>query len=245
MKNVNQGHRQRLRERYLAVGLDSFKDHEVLELLLFQYIPYKDTNKIAHALIEHFGTIANVLNAKPEQLTAVDGIGEVTAFNLALLRDVWFRYNKSMLQSKPLNDMSDIVNYARQLLFASKDERMVVVFLDNSHYFMGIREYTSHNENVVMVSPRQVVMDAMELKASSVVMFHSHIKGKPTPSVDDDVFTERLFVTLTGINVVLVDHIVFGEDNSYYSYLEHGRFDGMMEKFLDVNANRKQQPHDK
>ena len=79
MAEVNKGHRQRMRERMMKEGLDGFADHEILELLLFQYIPRKDTNKIAHNLLDKFGGLVNVLNAAPEQLMLVDGVSEVTA----------------------------------------------------------------------------------------------------------------------------------------------------------------------
>ena len=95
MANVNQGHRERLRQRMMKEGLQSFQDHEVLELLLFQYLPRKDTNKIAHDLLNKFGSFANVLNASPQQLQQVKGISQVTACNIALLKEVFLRYRAS------------------------------------------------------------------------------------------------------------------------------------------------------
>ena len=82
MAHENDGHRARLRERMIKEGLDSFQDHEVLELLLFQYLPRKDTNKLAHTLLDKFGSFAGVLNASPQQLMTVEGVSEATACNL-------------------------------------------------------------------------------------------------------------------------------------------------------------------
>lgn len=235
MQNINQGHRQRLRERYLSEGLDGFKDHEVLELLLFQYIPYKDTNKIAHSLIERFGTLANVLEASPDQLKQVKGISDVTAVNIALLRDVWYRYNKSVLQSKPLDNLSDVMIYAKQLLRHSTCERMIVVYVDSASNFLKKTEYSSNNANTILVTPKQIVTEAVQYNASGVMLFHCHVKGTTQPSNDDNDFTEKLFVTLSGINVALIDHIILGEDEDYYSYFENKRLQYLLKKYNETS----------
>ena len=146
MKNPHVGHRERLRKRYLASGLDSFADHEVLELLLFQFLPYRDTNEIAHALIDKFGSLPNVLDATAEQLMTVKGISNVTAVNLSLLKQVFFRCQRSFVEDKTLNTLSEVMHYAFSLLTAGDFERSLVIYLDASGTVVNKRMYCSQDE---------------------------------------------------------------------------------------------------
>jgi DNA repair protein RadC len=90
--NLHTGHRERLRKRFLAEGLDGFEDHQVLELLLFHIIPRGDTNPIAHRLLNRFGTLSAVLEADPKDLAGAEGMGDRAAMFLTLIPQVTRRY---------------------------------------------------------------------------------------------------------------------------------------------------------
>ena len=140
MAHENNGHRARIRKRMMKEGLDSFQDHEVLEFLLFQFLPYKDTNKIAHNLLTKFGGFSGVLNASPDQLMLVDGISEVTACNLSILKEVLVRFRRSEANRINLSDVESIAKYARNLVRDNYCEKLLVVYVDHSTNFKYIDE---------------------------------------------------------------------------------------------------------
>ena len=234
MSQENKGHRARLRERMLKEGLSSFQDHEVLELLLFQYLPYKDTNKIAHNLLDQFGGFAGVLNASPEQLMMVDGISQVTACNIAVLKEVWLRYKRDEQKRTSLGGVSSIMQYARLLIAESYAERCVVVYVDGGTNFLFREEITSNDADKVSVDSKKVVATAMRVNAAGVIIFHSHVKGACAPSEEDRRFTDKLYFALASINVVLLEHMIFNAEGDYYSFYRSGDIDDTARKYSNT-----------
>lgn len=231
MSHENDGHRSRLRERMMKEGLSTFQDHEILELLLFQFLPRKDTNKIAHTLLEKFGSIAGVLNATPQQLMTVKGISEVTACNVAMLKEVFVRYKKSDSQKLPLNGMASIIKYAQQIVVDDYVEKLVVVYVDNNTNFIYRDEFTSDNSQYVNVDPKAIVTSAVRIGAAGVILFHCHVKGVCQPSSDDIRLTERLYFALASINTVLLEHVIFNSSGEYYSFFTCGHMQELAVKY--------------
>lgn len=216
--NVNEGHRSRLRNRMMKEGLNGFQDHEVLELLLFQYLPRRDTNKLAHDLINKFGSFANVLDASPEQLMSVKGVSETTACNLAMLKEVWQRYRQSAAQKLSLSKLSSIVKYSQKIIADSYVEKVVVVYVDNSTNFLLSEEFASDSAQSANVDLKKIISTAVRANAAGVILFHCHVHGACKPSRDDLEFTEKLFFTLANLNIVLLEHIIFNDSGDYYSF---------------------------
>ena len=232
MAHENNGHRSRLRERMLKEGLSNFQDHEVLELLLFQYLPYKDTNKIAHNLLQKFGSFAGVLNASPEQLMTVDGISQVTACNLAVLKEVFQRYRVSDAKKKTLSGLSSIIKYAQLLIAESYTERLVVVYVDHSTSFLYQEEFTSDSADEINVDSKKIVATAMRVNAAGVILFHCHVKGVCKPSAADVRFTEKLYFALASIDLVLLEHMIFNANGEYYSFFNEGEIKKISDKYV-------------
>ena len=231
MSHENDGHRARLRERMMREGLSGFQDHEVLELLLFQFLPYKDTNKIAHTLLNKFGGFSGVLDASPEQLMTVKGVSEVTACNLAALKEVFVRYRRSEAQRINLRSIDSIAQYAKTLVIDDHCERLVVVYLDHATNYKHSEEYTSGRVDRVHVDVKQVVATAMRLNAAGVMLFHSHVDGVCHPSDSDKEFTQQLFVALAAIDVVLLEHIIFNGTEDYFSFYREGLLSEIASKY--------------
>jgi len=221
MNHPHKGHRERLRKRYLESGLDSFADHEVLELLLFQYLPYRDTNEIAHALLNKFGNLANVLDATADQLATVKGISTVTAVNLSMLKQVFFRCQRSYLQEKPQSRLGDVLHYAFVTLTSGDFERSIAIYLDAAGKVVNKKEYCSQNDFGVQLSIKQVVADALSLSANSVMLCHGHVKSNTLPSKADVEFTQQLQSTLSGVGVNFVDHAIFNARGEVFSFRKH------------------------
>lgn len=231
MANVNNGHRQRVRERMLKEGLDGFQDHEILELLLYQSIPRKDTNKIAHKLLLAFGNLSNVINASPKNLMAVDGISQVTACNIAMLKEVWQRCRRQEAEKPELNTLATIVQYARKLIAESYVERLVVVYVDRTTHFIYRDEYLADDKYNVRLEIKKVISTAIRLDASGILLFHCHIGNDCEPSLNDDDCTQKLIYALSGLEIVLLEHIIFNAEGQYYSYFRDGKIDKYIEEY--------------
>lgn len=234
MAHENDGHRNRLRERMLKEGLSNFQDHEVLEMLLFQYLPYKDTNKIAHNLLDKFGSFAGVLNAPPEQLMMVEGISKVTACNLAVLKEVFARYKASDAKKITLSGIASIVKYAQLLIADSYAERLVAVYVDHGTNFIYREEFTDDSLEQVNVDVKKIVATAMRVSAAGVMLFHCHVSGPCKPSDFDRRYTEKLYFALASINVVLLEHMIFNAEGEHYSFFREGDIDQIAQKYVNT-----------
>ena len=233
MAHENNGHRARMRQRMMKEGVDGFQDHEVLEFLLFQYLPYKDTNKIAHNLLNKFGSFAGVLDASPEQLMTVDGISEVTACNLAVLKEVFVRYRRQDVSKLNLSKADAITRYARSIVEENYCEKLVVVYVDHATNYKHSEEFTSGKIDRVIVDNKQVVSTAMRVNAAGVILFHCHVDGVCRPSVADKDFTKQLFIALASIDVVLLDHIIFNGNDEFFSFYKEGLITELATKFKE------------
>ena len=234
MAKENSGHRARMRERMLKEGLDSFQDHEVLELLLYQYLPYKDTNKIAHNLLNKFGGFAGVLNASPEQLMSLDGISDVTACNIAMLKEVLVRYRREQAQKINLAKMESMIKYARTLVIDNYCERLVVVYVDYSTNYLFREDFTSQSSGEVVVEISKIVSTALRVNAAGVILFHCHVHGVCKPSKSDEEFTRKLFFALTPMNVMLIEHIIFNDSDEPYSFHSAGFLDKLALEYKKI-----------
>lgn len=237
MSNVNEGHRARLRERMKNGGIQGFQDHEILEFLLFQYIPRKDTNKLAHALLNKFGSISGVLDASPKQLMTVKGISETTACNIAVLKEVWHRYNQSRKEKISLAGLASIVKYSQQIVAESYVEKMVVVFVDAATNFIVSEEYYSNNSNSIKVNLKSLISTAVTANAAGVILFHCHVDGSCEPSDADKAFTEKVYITLANLNIVLLEHIIFNNSNEYYSFYKERDLEEFRQRYK-INAEK-------
>ena len=233
MAHENNGHRARLRERMMKEGLNAFQDHEVLELLLFQYLPYKDTNKIAHKLLNKFGGFDGVLDADPDQLMTVEGISKVTACNLAVLKEVFARYRRSSVQKVNLGSIEAIIKYAHTMVEDATREKVVVVYLDHATNFKYSEEFTSGKVDKVNVDAKQIVSTALRVNAGGVILFHCHVNGVCKPSIADKEFTKQLFVALASVEVVLLEHIIFNGSEDYFSFFKEGLIKELSNKYKE------------
>ena len=222
MSQQNEGHRERLRERMLKEGLGSFQDHEVLELLLFQYIPRKDTNKIAHDLLDQFGSIYNILNAPPQQLMTVDGVSKMTACNLSMLKEVLQRYTRGQASRKKITSVQSMIDYAKLLISNCYVEQLVIIYVDNTTTYLHHEIFCSNNTQSVTIDVKKVVATAVRIGATGVVIAHCHPNGELAPSEADIKFTRNLFFALGSLDVLILDHVIFNGGSDYFSMYDSG-----------------------
>lgn len=213
---IHDGHRARKKEQFLRVGLDGFADHEALELLLFYAIPRRDTNPIAHALLQKFGSLDGVLNADVEELQRVEGVGESAALLLTLLPSIMRRAMHLPVKERILNSVESCGNYFLNLLGNERREVLYQACLDAKGKLLVCKKLSEGDADSAAFSVRQVVENALLSDASMVVLAHNHISGVALPSESDYIVTRRVKAALQAMDIKLMDHIIVS-DNDFVS----------------------------
>ena len=225
-KNAGEGHRQRLRERFLLNGgFDSFKDYEVLELLLTYASPRKDTKGVAKELLEEFGTLRGVLEARPEQLLKVKGVGEAQATMLMMaveLTRVWAR--EAAANQKKITNRGELESFCKGLLMGERSEQFYVICVDAQCQLKGKRKISEGSLSEVSAYPRTVMETALNYNAHSVFFCHNHPGGTCSPSSEDIASTLQLQRMLNSVGVLVLDHLIIAGDKAY-SMAQHGDVD--------------------
>lgn len=207
------GHRQRLRQRFLAGGGEALSDHEILELLLMTAIPRRDTKPLAKRLIRDLGGLGEVFAASPERLRGEPGVGEATASFLKAIEAAAIRMARTAARERPvLASWDRLVSYCRVQLAHHKTERFHLLFLDVKNALIADEVQTEGTINHTPVYPRNVAARALEHHASAVIMVHNHPSGDPTPSRADIDMTRQVRDALAAVGVALHDHLVIGRD---------------------------------
>lgn len=224
---MHENHRDRLRARFLSEGLDSFEPHEALELLLYYAIPRRDTNELAHMLIDHFGSIAGVFDAHVTELADIDGMGRNSAVLLCMLKPLWrlYRQNNSK-HGSALDSSRAACEFAADLFAGRNNEAFYILCLDPGCRLIRPMLLQEGTVDEVSVHPRTVVEAAIRSNASLIIFVHNHPRGQSTPSAGDIAYTRRLSIALSSIGIGLLDHIIVSEEDAY-SFAHEGRMPGL------------------
>ena len=222
---VHDGHRERLKQRFLEHGLDSFNELNALELLLFFTIPRRDTNVLAHALLDHFGSLEAMFSASARELCEVDGVGQNTATLILLIPQI-MRKSKiaAANETKTIRSTADAGKYLLPRFMYEENEVLLMVCLDSQRKVINCVEMGRGVVNTVNVNMRKMVETALKSKASAVIIAHNHPDGVALPSAEDDVVTKQLRSALGLVGVQLIDHIIVAGDD-FVSYRDSGLFD--------------------
>lgn len=227
-KGVHDGHRQRMWDRVLKDSRNSFEgfqDHELLEMLLYFVHSRQNTNPLAHSLINEFGSLGLVLNAPFTRLKSLKGCGQQSALLIKLCREISVRFQREDIERsnrKFIASSKEAIEYFRPRYVGKEHEVVMVAFLDNKGSVIDTVEFPPGQVNNSGVDIREIVHRAMDLNAAALVMTHNHPRGSARPSNEDFSVTQRLGDVLRTIRVLLIDHIVFGEDNEVYSMVQNG-----------------------
>lgn len=222
--SIHDGHRQRMKERFLAEGLDNFSDIQVLELLLFYAVPRQDTNPIAHALLERFGTLAQVLETPVAELEKVKGVGHNAAVLLNLSTELGRRYQVSrMMQTRILASVEECGKYLVPRFFGRRNETVFILCLDAKCKVLGCVEVGEGSVNSAGVPVRRIVETALAYNATTVILAHNHPSGLAMPSGEDVQTTHRVAAALNAVEISLADHIVVADDD-FVSIVQSGYY---------------------
>jgi DNA repair protein RadC len=222
MSHKGEGHRGRLREKFLASGLDGFHDYEVIELLLTLATPRKDCKDQAKAALKRFKTLQGVIEASPEELREIKGIGSKNIFGIKFVQAVANRYlKKKALQKNPIRSSKELFDYLYYALRDKKREIFQVVFLDAQNRILAIETLFEGTLTASSVYPREVVNAALKHHAAGLFLVHNHPSGEPRPSREDLVITRQLIHACRVMGITVHEHLIVG-DNTYFSFADHG-----------------------
>lgn len=219
---MHDGHRSRIRKRFMLNGFDGFEDHEILELALFYAIPRKNTNVIAHELLNRFGTVDAVFDAPINMLKEIEGVGESAAIFIKMISGLARIYmERKFKNDEKAPEISDI-NDRITLKFIGRSEELVVVVLFDAKgkvIYEGV--VNKGTVNAVDIYARKIIELIVLYNASSVILAHNHPSGFAVPSVEDIESTAKLNKILQSMHVSLLDHIIVA-DGDYVSLRECG-----------------------
>ena len=220
-KNVHEGHRKRLREKFIS-GKESFKEHELLELLLSYAIPRKDTNALAHNLLNKFGSLENIFKADGELLKTVDGIGENSAYFLSLIGYATRFSNNTPKKTKPLSNIEQAKEVLIELFRNLDHEVFYILYLDDKNKVISMAKLDDNSKNSVSIDFRDVTAGILINKPSAIIIAHNHFAKYPSPSKEDDAVTKKFCELLQFYKVNLYDHLIISNDE-VYSYFYDNR----------------------
>lgn len=219
-ENIHEKHRERVRERFLKDGLDNFADHNVLEMLLFYAIPVKDTNELAHDLLNTFGSLSAVFDARVGDLMKVKGIGKNTAVLIKMIPQLFRRYETDKLKTGNimLNSAELVAKYASKLFKGLTEENLYAIFLDTSCNLLDTVKISSGTKNTTAVNMRKIAESAFSVNATNLILVHNHPSGITAPSRKDVDVTINIANMAETIDLKLNDHIIIGNGDDYFSF---------------------------
>ena len=230
-EDLSAGHRKRLRQKFLKSGLAGFHDYEIVELLLSLGTPRRDCKKQAKEAVERFKSLRGVLEASPEELQQIKGIGPHSAFGIKFMQELAREFLKEKLLDKPVYKSSqEIFDYLYHSMRDLKKEVFKVVYLNSQNQIIDIADLVKGTVDSSFVYPREAMEGAIRHNAASLVFVHNHPSGSPAPSESDKELTRDLVYAGAIMQIKILDHIVIG-DNRYFSFAG----EGLIEKYeLDL-----------
>ncbi len=213
--DLHAGHRERMFKKYSENGIDCFEDHEKLELLLFQVLPRVDTNEIAHMLINRFGSLIGVLNAKESELREIEGIGPSSALKIHYLSEFFHYLNKEKPQLIVLDSTDKAADFCRSIFSFNTEEEMAALFLDSKSTLIGRYNIKGYGSDSIRFDMKEFSRKVLESKCSGVVLAHSHIYTPLLPSDSDIITTRKIADMLKTLGIELIDHIIVNDWGEY------------------------------
>ena len=204
-----QGHRDRLRTKLIKRGPEALEDYELLETLLFAFIPRRDVKPVAKALLARFGALSGVLAADPKDLVKVAGVGETVAAYLKATQEIGARAARETLSAAPMiSSWSALLAYVRSQLQHETREQFRVLFLDKKNQLIADELMGQGTIDHAPVYPREIARRALELSSSALILVHNHPSGDPTPSRADIDMTREIIDALAPFDINVHDHLI-------------------------------------
>ena len=238
MQKSQEGHRKRLREKFIKSGISGFHDYEIVELLLTLGTPRTDCKQQAKEAIKKFKTLRGILEASTEELQGIDRIGHHNIFGIKFVQEVAREFLKEKIFKKPICKSSkEIFDYLYHSMRDLKKEVFKVIFLDSKNQIIEIDDLFEGTLNTSSIYPREVIKSAIKNNAIGLVFVHNHPSGNPEPSQSDRDITEDLVFASNLMQIKVLDHIIIG-DNKYFSFADEGLLEEYNLNFLGLKKER-------
>ena len=233
VKNRSDGHRRRLREKFLKFGLAGFHDYEIIELLLTLGTPRKDCKDAAKDLLNRFNTLQGVIDAEPSELVQVKGVGEMNIFGVKFVKAVSEKYfERTIVAQDPIRNSKDLLSYIDVSIKDRGREAFRVIYLDAKNRVITSEVLFEGSISSSAVYPREVIKAAILHKAAALIFAHNHPSGDPTPSPEDYAITRQLVFSCQVMGLLVHEHIVMGE-HSYFSFADQGLIRRYVNEYLE------------
>jgi len=234
--DIHQGHRSRLREKFIKSGLAGFHDYEIVELLLSLGTPRKDCKQQAKEAIKRFKTLRGVLEAPPQELQQIDEIGPRNAFGIKLVQEVAREFLKEKIIDKSVyKSAQEIFDYLYHSMRDLKKEVFKAIYLNSQNQIIDTADLFKGTVNSSVISPREVIESAIKHNAVSLILVHNHPSGNPEPSTHDKEVTRDLVYAGCIMQIKVLDHIIIG-DNTYFSFAGEGLIEEYELDFLNLKT---------
>ncbi len=242
---MHENHRQRMRTRALSEGLSGFHDHELLEMLLYYAIPRIDTNETAHQMLEHFGSIKNIMEANADDFTDISGVGQSSALLFQLMIETCRRYLLDVynVKGKRYTSLSSVASFFIPRFLGAEREELHVMLFNNRMNLISYQVVSQGAVNTTLVPMRYIVEKAYRKNASCAILAHNHPNGIAIPSQDDINITKEMVRMFDMMGIVLREHLVIAGLHFYPIIRKHSKdFDKRAEytcvenEFYDLNS---------
>ena len=201
-----------MKNKHLTFGSRIFSDHELMEMLLFYSTPRKNTNEIAHELIEIYKTPKRAIEADPQQLNQIKGIKDNTAILFSVISEIYRRDKvRSPAKGVKYDSLSTVGEFLTRHFSGCKSEKLCIMMLDSSMRLIALSELDSGSASSAAIDPRRVARIALSQNATNVIIAHNHPSGDANPSSADRELTSKIEAALSAIGITLIEHIVVGE----------------------------------
>lgn len=219
---MHNGHRERVRKRFLNEGLDNFEPHEVLELLLYYAVPRRDTNELSHKLLKKYGSLSAVLEASVSDLEKNGGLSQSTAVLMSLIPHLSRRYMQDRWGNRPIiGDSTAAGEYCVSLAAGRLYEVFYVICMDKQRRVIRAEIVFEGTVDETPAYPRHIVETVLRYNAQNVILMHNHPSGSLQPSGADIEVTKRVVTVLEAMDINVVDHIIVAGER-FTSFADRG-----------------------
>ena len=215
-KGLHDGHRARLRKRFIDNGLDAFADHEILELILTYCLPRKDVNELGHIILNEFGSLSNVFDASYDELINIKGLSEHSAVLISMFPQLVTRYLESKSSHKQsLSNTKSVFEFGRNLYHGAKYEKMYILCLDSKCRHIRALPISDGTIDTLTIYPRVIIEQCLLNRAHGAIIMHNHPSGDPHPSVQDVNITKTLVEAFNSVQIRVYDHVIITYDECF------------------------------
>lgn len=213
--NLHQGHRERLRQRFIQNGFKGLYEHELLEMILFYSIPRQNTNDLAHALINHFGSLKAVLEASPDELTKVKGMGRSSARLIHMLAEISIHFRSFSADRPVLDTTNKISEHLNSYFDEHNSELCVILNLDMSLVLKNVSSYSLEDITSGRITVREITQKILLTDTRRIIIAINHPGKLPVPTPDDFSVISRIAEAVSPLGIELIDSAISGMGRTF------------------------------